>query len=76
MRIPARYVSGYLATESANATHVWTEVRIAGIGWRGLDPTHNCQPGENYVKIGVGATARTARRSADTTAAPPSIRWR
>ena len=54
MRIPACYVSGYLATESASATHAWTEVLIPGIGWRGLDPTHNCQPGETYVKIGVG----------------------
>ena len=23
-------------------------------GWQALDPTHNCQPDETYVKIGVG----------------------
>ncbi|MFA6544799.1 MAG: transglutaminase family protein [Limisphaerales bacterium] len=54
MKIPARYVSGYLATESASATHAWMEVLIPGVGWRALDPTHNCQPGESYVKIAVG----------------------
>lgn len=53
-KIPARYVSGYLATEAASATHAWVEVFLPGHGWRGLDPTHNCQIGETYVKIGNG----------------------
>lgn len=54
LNIPARYVSGYLATEKASATHAWVEVFIPGHGWRGLDPTHNRQIGETYVKIGHG----------------------
>ena len=54
LKIPARYVSGYLATEQASATHAWVEVFIPGHGWRGLDPTHNRQIGETYVKIGHG----------------------
>ncbi len=54
LKIPARYVSGYLATEAASATHAWMEVFIPGYGWRGIDPTHNCQLGETYVKIGNG----------------------
>ncbi len=54
LKIPALYVSGYLATEAASATHAWVEVLIPGIGWRALDPTHNCQPDETYVKIAVG----------------------
>jgi transglutaminase-like putative cysteine protease len=54
LKIPARYVSGYLATESASATHAWVEVFIPGHGWRGLDPTNNRQIGETYVKIGNG----------------------
>ncbi len=54
LKIPARYVSGYLATETASATHAWVEVFIPGHGWRGLDPTHNRQLGETYVKIGHG----------------------
>lgn len=54
LKIPARYVSGYLATETASATHAWVEVFIPGHGWHGLDPTHNRQTGETYVKIGHG----------------------
>jgi transglutaminase-like putative cysteine protease len=54
MKIPARYVSGYLATENASATHAWVEVFVPGHGWRGLDPTHNCQTGETYIKIAGG----------------------
>ncbi|MGA2684219.1 MAG: transglutaminase family protein [Verrucomicrobiota bacterium] len=54
LKIPALYVSGYLATETASATHAWTEVFIPTIGWRALDPTHDCQAGETYVKIAVG----------------------
>ncbi len=54
LKIPARYVSGYLATEAASATHAWMEVFVPGHGWRGLDPTHNCQVGETYIKIGNG----------------------
>jgi transglutaminase-like putative cysteine protease len=54
VKIPALYVSGYLATESASATHAWVEVFLPDLGWRGLDPTHNCAADENYVKIAVG----------------------
>jgi transglutaminase-like putative cysteine protease len=54
LKIPALYVSGYLATEIASATHAWVEVLIPGIGWLGLDPTHNRQTDETYVKIAVG----------------------
>jgi transglutaminase-like putative cysteine protease len=54
LKIPALYVSGYLATESASATHAWVEVLIPGLGWIPLDPTHNRQTDETYVKIAVG----------------------
>lgn len=54
VKIPARYVSGYLATEIASATHAWMEVFVPGVGWRALDPTHNRQINEMYVKIGHG----------------------
>jgi transglutaminase-like putative cysteine protease len=54
LKIPALYVSGYLATETASATHAWMEVLIPGIGWCSLDPTHNRQIDDNYVKIAVG----------------------
>jgi transglutaminase-like putative cysteine protease len=54
LKIPALYVSGYLATEKASATHAWVEVFVPGTGWLGLDPTHNRTPDETYVKIAVG----------------------
>jgi transglutaminase-like putative cysteine protease len=54
VQIPARYVSGYLATETASATHAWMEIYIPGHGWRALDPTHNRQIDGTYVKIGHG----------------------
>jgi transglutaminase-like putative cysteine protease len=54
LKIPALYVSGYLATETASATHAWVEVLIPGVGWLALDPTHNRQTDESYIKIAVG----------------------
>src|SRR5207249_9494245 len=60
LKIPARYVSGYLYNGpaehfiGAEASHAWCEVFLPGFGWRGLDPTNNRQPDEHYVTIGVG----------------------
>lgn len=54
LQIPALYVSGYLHTPGADASHAWVEVYIPEVGWRALDPTHDAQPDENYVKVAVG----------------------
>jgi transglutaminase-like putative cysteine protease len=54
LKIPALYVSGYLATETASATHAWVEVLIPGTGWIALDPTHDRPVDDTYVKIAVG----------------------
>jgi transglutaminase-like putative cysteine protease len=54
LKMPARYVSGYLAVEKARATHAWVEVWIPTVGWLALDPTHNQQVNESYIKIGAG----------------------
>ena len=54
LKIPARFVSWYLATETADATHAWVEVFIPRYGWQALDPVYNCQPEGTYVKIGHG----------------------
>jgi len=53
-QIPARYISGYLASETANATHAWVEIFVPGIGWSALDPTHDQVPDESYVQISAG----------------------
>ncbi|HUD48753.1 MAG TPA: transglutaminase family protein [Candidatus Baltobacteraceae bacterium] len=54
LKMPARYVSGYLATEEASATHAWVEVLLPTVGWHPLDPTHDRQIDETYIKIGTG----------------------
>lgn len=54
LKIPALYVSGYLASETSSATHAWVEVFIPSVGWRALDPTHNRQTDDTYIKIAVG----------------------
>lgn len=60
LKIPARYVSGYLYNgpvdqlKGAQATHAWAEVFIPGAGWLGLDPTNNQPAGEHHVKTAVG----------------------
>jgi transglutaminase-like putative cysteine protease len=61
--LPARYVSGYLAPlpeampddrPSTVATHAWVEVQLPGIGWVGVDPTHDCEAGLRHVCVAVG----------------------
>jgi transglutaminase-like putative cysteine protease len=60
MKIPARYVSGYLFHGSsdnlvgAQASHAWCEVYVPGGGWRALDPTNNRQADEHFVKVAIG----------------------
>jgi transglutaminase-like putative cysteine protease len=54
LKMPARYVSGYLATEEASATHAWVEVLLPTLGWYPLDPTHDRQIDGTYVKIATG----------------------
>ena len=46
LRIPCRYVSGYLyhlrADRSADgASHAWVEAMLPDLGWVGFDPTNN-----------------------------------
>jgi transglutaminase-like putative cysteine protease len=61
--LPARYVSGYLETESvrgeaglvgATASHAWVEVYMPNGVWVGLDPTNDMLEGERHVQIGIG----------------------
>ena len=61
LRVPARYVSGYLfsasgdSDRSANgATHAWVEVLLPEVGWVGLDPTNNLLAEERHIRVAVG----------------------
>jgi len=55
--IPARYVSGYLfdpeAGDDGSASHAWVDV-LTSDGWVSLDPTHDREQTEHYVRVGVG----------------------
>jgi transglutaminase-like putative cysteine protease len=66
--VPARYVTGYIETESdreaaehgepalvgASESHAWVEVYLPGSVWYPLDPTNHCVAGERHVKVAVG----------------------
>lgn len=50
-KIPARYVAGMIIGEGA--THAWVEVYHNGC-WYGLDPTHNREVDNYFIKISHG----------------------
>lgn len=53
--IAARYVAGIISGEGES--HAWTEV-YDGRCWHGLDPTHNKQIDNYYLKLAHGRDAR------------------
>ena len=61
LRIPCRYVSGYLfhATQNTDrslegATHAWVEALVPGLGWVGFDPTNNLVGGDRHIRVAIG----------------------
>lgn len=52
--IPARYVCGLIVGEGKS--HAWTEAVCDG-SFVALDPTHNCEVSDEYIKLGVGREA-------------------
>jgi transglutaminase-like putative cysteine protease len=59
IRIPARYVSGYICPNKngmrgEGATHAWIEAYIPFNGWVGLDPTNNCIADDLHVRLAIG----------------------
>lgn len=61
LRIPSRYVSGYLYHGKKyqdrsvdGASHAWVEALMPGLGWIGLDPTNNLLAGERHIRTAVG----------------------
>lgn len=55
LKIPARYVSGYLYTDDTThvATHAWAEAWIDE-AWYSFDVSNQCSAGENYVELAYG----------------------
>ncbi len=53
--LPARYVSGYLYTDSTEhvASHAWTEV-WTGDSWWGLDIANGIEAGHQHLKLAIG----------------------
>ena len=61
LRIPCRYVSGYLfqaktdrALAPEGASHAWVEALAPGLGWVGLDPTNDGFAGERHIRVAIG----------------------
>lgn len=55
LKIPARYVAGYIKGEGA--MHAWVEVLLEN-EWRGFDPTHNREARADYVFVACGRDFR------------------
>lgn len=73
--LPARYVTGYLATVQAGKTsvvrayeaHAWVECYLAGLGWVVVEPT----PGGNWSPVREQTQqTRPATQPSEQTAAP------
>ncbi|MEM1389128.1 MAG: transglutaminase family protein [Pseudomonadota bacterium] len=62
--IPARYVTGYLYSESgeamSQASHAWAELHVTDLGWVGFDGANGGCPDHRYVRLGSGFDALDA----------------
>ena len=62
LRIPCRYVSGYLFhaknenpdRSPEGATHAWVEALLPGCGWLAFDPTNNLMGCERHIRVAIG----------------------
>jgi transglutaminase-like putative cysteine protease len=61
LRIPCRYVSGYLYHDALHedrsaegATHAWVEALLPGLGWIGFDPTNDLIAGDRHIRTAIG----------------------
>jgi transglutaminase-like putative cysteine protease len=61
LRIPCRYVSGYLYhgdksndRSPAGASHAWVEAYLGEAGWVEFDPTNNLLGCERHIRVAVG----------------------
>jgi len=65
VRIPARYVSGYLYRgredhdrSTPDATHAWVEALMPHLGWVGFDPTNNLVAHHRHIRAAIGRDYR------------------
>ncbi|HEY6764145.1 MAG TPA: transglutaminase family protein [Candidatus Sulfotelmatobacter sp.] len=66
LRIPCRYVSGYMFRREGSdekekndrsmegASHAWTEALVPNLGWVAFDPTNNSVGGDRHIRVAVG----------------------
>ena len=61
LRIPCRYVSGYLShgqgahdRSESSATHAWIEAYLPELGWVGFDPTNWLVAGDRHIRTAIG----------------------
>ncbi|QMV20273.1 transglutaminase family protein [Granulicella sp. 5B5] len=61
LRVPCRYVSGYLYhgerdhdRSIASATHAWIEAFLPELGWVGFDPTNNLVAADRHIRTAIG----------------------
>lgn len=63
LKIPARYVSGYLRTyprpgqprlRGADASHAWVSIFCGSLGWVDIDPTNNCFVSDDHITVAWG----------------------
>ena len=61
LKIPCRYVSGYLFhadkahdRSPAGATHAWVEAYLGETGWVAFDPTNNLLGSDRHIQVAVG----------------------
>ena len=64
LRIPCRYVSGYLFHGEAEdghkdrslegASHAWVEALVPRLGWTAFDPTNNLIGGDRHIRVAIG----------------------
>jgi transglutaminase-like putative cysteine protease len=61
LRIPCRYVSGYLYHEPKekdrsleSASHAWVEALLPNLGWTAFDPTNNLVASDRHIRVALG----------------------
>ncbi len=62
LKIPCRYVSGYMFHREENekhrslegASHAWVEAMVPRLGWLAFDPTNNLVGADRHIRVAIG----------------------